>query len=802
MVAAVPASLTAFIGREEDVASLGRLLESARLLTLTGAGGSGKTRLASEVALRSASAYPDGVAWVELAPLADAELLPVHLLDVLRLEPGTRAPMTALLDTFRDREMLLVLDNCEHIVEACANLVDALLRGCPRLHVLGTSREALGVSGERAWLVPGLTIPSAEMHQVEGIADAAAVRLFVDRAQSAVATFRLTPSNAAAVAQICRRLDGLPLAIELAAARVRALPPEQLASRLDDAFRVLASGSRTSVPRHRTLREAIEWSYKLLDDRERALLQRISIFAGDFTLNAAESVGADAQLDAGDVLDTLGALVDKSLVVMKEAEGTARYYLLETIRQYGAARLRESGDYHKVCARHARAYMDLVAEAAPHLITRARPEWVQRIHRELDNLRVALSCTRNEAVHDHLALLGNMGWFWYSTGLWAEARRWYDAAIALPWTEEMGRARAAVLLGAGVIASLQGGPDTAIPWLEESAELFRKVGDRRGESYALAYQGVSHGQRRDPRTVGPTMRALEWFRSDGDLYGVRLSLVVLSTYYGSIGEIDRARETGQEALEVARAYGLGRELAIALQVFAAVSMKLENYSDAADLVRESMAALLQDPSLFWSSRGLQQLAVVHLRTQRADRGAFLLGCDEAARETIGSQFFGPDRSLIEASIAIGRAELGDAAFDTAWKEGRAVPLEEMLDDEIRRRVGRAEPHAQPSAPETTVVSSLEARALGRLEIVRDGRPLPSEAWRYAKPRELLLYLLSHAEGRTRDQIGLVFWPDASATQVKNNFHVTLHHMRKALGWSDLIVFDGDRYRIAWELGVR
>lgn len=798
MVAAVPASLTTFIGREEDAAAVCTLLETTRLLTLTGAGGSGKTRLAREVATRASDRFAHRASWVELAPLVNAELLPSYVVDALGVEHGARAPTAALLDTLREREMVLVLDNCEHLVEACATLVDALLRGCPRLTILATSREALGVEGERAWLVPGLALPSAAAQSMETVSQAAAVQLFVDRAQAAVASFRLTPANAAAVAQICRRLDGLPLAIELAAARVRALPPEQLAPRLDDVFRVLTSGSRTTVQRHRTLREAIEWSYNLLDHRERVLLQRLSVFFGDFTLNAAESVGADADLEAADVLDALGALLDKSLVAMKEQDGVARFYLLETIRQYASAKLSESGDFHRVCQRHARAYAHLAADAAPKLITRERPEWVQRIQRELDNIRVALNCTRNEAIAAHLELLGNLGWFWYSSGHWSEARRWYDAAISLPWTEDMRRSRAAVLLGAGVIASLQGQPQIAVPWLEESVTLFESVGDKGGVAYALAYQGVSYGQQRDARTVEPTTRALAWFREQRDLYGLRLCLVVLSTYYGSIGEVERSRDAGREAVEVAREYGLDRELAIALQVFAAVNMNLGDFAGAEPLVRESMAALRRDPSVFWMSRGLQQLGIVNIRAGDAARGALLMGAAEVARESIGSNFFGPDRVLIEQAIVAARASIGDETFDAAWKTGRAASLEQVIEEEARP-AARKTPSA--AAPAVTAVSPLVVRSLGRLEILRDGHALPGHAWRYAKPRELLLYLLSHPDGRTREQIGVIFWPDASATQVKNNFHVMLHHVRKAIGRGDLIVFDGDRYRIAWEAGV-
>lgn len=817
MAAPVPLALTPFIGRDSELEALVGLVATTRLVTLTGAGGSGKTRLAAEVARHAQAQFADGAGWVELAPLADPELLPTYLLDALGIEPGPRPPMQALLDTLRERRQLLVLDNCEHLVAACAAIAESLLRGCPRLHILATSREALGVAGERAWLVPGLAVPQTT-ESAEQIADAAAVRLFVDRAQSAVATFRLTPGNAAAVAQICRRLDGLPLAIELAAARVRALPPHELAARLDDTFRVLTAGSRTAVPRHRTLREAIDWSYNLLAEREKLLLQRLSMFAGDFTLAAAESVGGDVDLDVADVLDVIDALVDKSLVVMREAEGTARFYLLETIRQYARARLKESGGFHRVCARHARAYMDLVADAAPHFITRERPRWVRLVHRELDNIRIALACTRDDDVAAHLTLVGNLGWFWYSSGLWAEARRWLEGALALPWTDEMRHARARVLLGAGVIGSLQGDPPAAIPWLEESAALFREVGDRSGESYALAYQGVSHGQTADPRTVEPATCALEWFRGAGDLYGLRLSLVVLSTYYALTGDIARARETGEEAVRVAREFGLDRELAIALQVFAAVNLAIDDFQGAAALVRESVLALQRDPSLFWSARALQLTAVVNFGLGKVQEAARLMGTAEVVRETIGAAMFGPDRRFLVPALEKGRAAIGDTAFEAAWKSGRDVPLAVALDQISAQWAGTAAtvvpashpmtpatPAGEPAATEerTTGPSDpLEVRALGPVEILRDGVALPAEAWRYARPRELLLYLLAHREGRTREQIGLVFWPDASAMQVKNNFHVTLHHLRKALGRADLIAFENDRYRIAWELGVR
>ncbi len=799
--AGIPRGLSRLIGRDADVDALRKLVRESRLVTLTGAGGSGKTRLAAEVAAAVAGEFSDGVAWVELAPLADPELLPVYVIDALGLEHGARPPLATLLESLRDREMLLVLDNCEHLVQACAVLADRLLRDCPGLRILATSREALGIEGERAWLVAGLVLPESDRLSPAVLGDVPAVRLFVERAESAVAAFRLTTANAAAIAQICRRLDGLPLAIELAAARIRTLTPNELAGRLDDAFRVLTAGPRTAVPRHRTLREAIQWSYNLLNDRERALLQRLSIFAGDFTLHAAESVGADVDIDAADVLDILAALVDKSLVVMREEEGTTRFQLLETIRQYAAARLQESGQFHRVCTRHAKTYLDLAAEAAPHLITRDRPLWVQRIYRELDNIRVALACTRNDDVAAHLRFLGHLGWFWYSSGHWSEGRKWLDGAIALPTPETARHDRARVLLGAGVLASLQGDTSAAVPWVEESAAIFRSLGDSSGEAYALAYQGVAWGLIADERSEPPIRRALEMFRKSGDLYGLRLCLVVFATYCSMKGRNEEALALAEEAVVVAREYGLDRELAIALQVLAGVKLVMGDVIAAEALHREGVAALRRDPSLFWTARALGMLSLVAFRKGDHVRGAYLSGAAEALRETVGARFFGHDRTVLEPAMAAARGAIGDEAFESQWARGRGMQLSTLMEELADPLPESITPRVSESTPPTGSLQRpvLEVRALGPLEILRDGEPLPDDAWRYARPRELLLYLLAHKDGRTRDQIGLVFWPEASAIQVKNNFHVMLHHVRRALGRADLVTFERDRYRINWEI---
>jgi non-specific serine/threonine protein kinase len=364
VVAPPPRFLTPLIGRDRDLAEVEALVRAGRLVTLVGAGGSGKTRLAAATASALQAQFAEHFAWVELAPLSDPALVAVHVAGALGVrEESGRAPSEAIASAVGKRPALLVLDNCEHLVEACASLADALLHGCPALRILATSRQALGVSGEKVWAVPPLALPAPG--EEETAATCSAIQLFVQRASDAVATFALTEGNRAAVVRICRRLDGLPLAIELAAARVKVLPPEQLASRLDDAFSVLTSSARAPLPRHRTLRALIDWSYGLLSADERQLFERLAIFAGGFTLESAEAVVAFGRLARGDLLDLLAGLVDKSLVTMQERGGEARYSMLETVRQYADERLRGGAECDRapdegaavLARRHARHYL-------------------------------------------------------------------------------------------------------------------------------------------------------------------------------------------------------------------------------------------------------------------------------------------------------------------------------------------------------------------------------------------------------------------------------------------------------------
>src|SRR5688500_415010 len=369
----IPVHLTDFVGRDRELHDVSALVSSVRLVTLTGGGGSGKTRLAAEVAAH-ANAFAR-IVWVDLASLAEADALAQHVATTFHApERATTTSLRNVMDAVGDERVLLVLDNCEHLVDACAELVDALLRGCPRLTVLATSREALGVASETAWLVPPLAAEDA-------------VRLFVDRARAALPSFTLTGASSASVREICRRLDGIPLAIELAAARARVLSAEQIAARLDDVFRLLTGGSRTALPRHRTLRATMEWSHGLLSAREQVLLRRLAVFSGTFALDAVEAVCSGDPLDVDDILDGVAALVDRSLVVMNAGEGEARYHLLETVRQYGRERLVEADEEYALERRHAAHYLSVAETAAPNLVGGANSmDLVARLVRDHDNL--------------------------------------------------------------------------------------------------------------------------------------------------------------------------------------------------------------------------------------------------------------------------------------------------------------------------------------------------------------------------------------------------------------------------------
>ncbi|HET6659478.1 MAG TPA: BTAD domain-containing putative transcriptional regulator [Rubrobacter sp.] len=428
----LPAPRSRFVGRERDLKEVKRALATTRVLTLTGAGGSGKTRLALEVARDFVGAYPDGVWLVELAPLWEEKLVAHAVAEVLGVpEQAGRSLNDALVEALREKRVLVVLDNCEHLIEEAARLVDILLGLCPRLRVLATSREALNVEGEVVWRVPTLAVPDPGRPAILGeLTRYDAVRLFVERARLRLPDFEPTPQNAGALVQICWRLEGMPLAIELAAARVGALSLEQISERLEDSLKLLTGGSRTATPRQQTLRGALDWSHELLSGEERTLFRRLSAFVGGWILEAAEAVGAGGGIEEEDILDLLSNLADKSLVLSDaEATDVVRYRMLESVRQYAREQLEESEEAQAIRRRHASFFLALAKEAEPRLTGAQQQAWADRLEAEHDNLRAALSWSLENEPQRALQLAEKLARFWEIRSHFLEGSRWLEASL-------------------------------------------------------------------------------------------------------------------------------------------------------------------------------------------------------------------------------------------------------------------------------------------------------------------------------------------------------------------------------------
>jgi predicted ATPase/DNA-binding SARP family transcriptional activator len=586
----LPIALTSFIGREPEIVEVQRLLATTRLLTLAGPGGCGKTRLAIETAAAVLPSYPDGVWLIELAALADPALLPQTVASTLGVREVSGQPLTETLTAaLRSKHLLLLLDNCEHIIAACAYLAEALLRACPYLRILATSREPLHVAGEMIWLVPALSLP--DPRQLPPLADLLqyeAIQLFVERARTVVASFQVADHHAAALAQICARLDGMPLAIELAAARINMLTLEQLAVRLDDCFRLLTGGSRTALSRQQTLRAALDWSYDLLTEREQALLRRLAVFAGGFTLEAAEAICVGGDLAADDVFDLLSRLVAKSLVVPEQQGALARYRLLETVRQYSAAKLRDTDEEVSVRGRHLDWYLALARRAEPHLMGPQQKQWLSALQQERDNLRVALEWSLNDSetqdtTHDTrddllpvssssvaqspvslsrrdpgLRLARGLTWFWYLDGGLNEGRAWFERALARTNEAERTWARAMALYGAGFIALHQHQGDLTIArWrLEASSTILREVGEPHELAMALFVLSVVAINQGDERAALACLEeSLELFKAVGNQEYYALSLMHMGDVALGRSEWAAARTRYEDALAIHRQRG-------------------------------------------------------------------------------------------------------------------------------------------------------------------------------------------------------------------------------------------------------
>jgi predicted ATPase/class 3 adenylate cyclase len=559
----LPGELTSFVGRRAELAQIGAPLERVRLLTLTGAGGCGKTRLALQAAADALDRHPDGVWWVELARLADPTLLPAAVLAALRLRevPG-RALLDTLLEHLCARHTLVVLDNCEHLLSACAELVDALLRGCASLTILATSRAPLGVPGETIWRVPSMSLPGESQREpIEALRLSDAVSLFIDRATQVRPDFAVTVANAPVVAQICHDLDGIPLAIELAAARVRMLAPEQIARALSDRFHLLTGGARTVMPRHQTLEASIEWSHELLSEGERMLLRRLSVFAGGWTLDAAEAVCSGEGIDRYDVLDLLTGLVDNSLVTTDEQGLETRYRLLETVRQYATARLADAGEVDDLRDRHLAYHLALAQAAEPQVLGAGRDDPVlHSLAAELPNLRAALERAAMTAPDAGLRLADALTLFWLLTGRYRGGDAAYARALDAAG-EEPTPLRGRVLAGRGYLAVFGGAYEAASGWAQAALEVGDACGDlcAQGRAYGVLGLMASFGDPAGGRVL--LERSVELATQAGDDWWRASASRILAMAWIFQDEFDTARPLLDDAYATATRLGYRRGFA-------------------------------------------------------------------------------------------------------------------------------------------------------------------------------------------------------------------------------------------------
>jgi non-specific serine/threonine protein kinase len=669
----LPQPLTSFIGREQVIAEVTRLLREARLLTLTGPGGAGKSRLSIRVATLLLPAYPGGVWWVALAALGDPELVPQALAKSLGLrETAGGGLMQSLTERLTPEPALLVLDNCEHLTAACASLADTLLHACAKLAILASSREALAIDGERVYRVPPLSVPDPVRDvEPQQVAASEAARLFIERAQLHSRHFAVTEQNAAALASVCQRLDGMPLALELSAARVRSMSVEEVNQRLDRRFALLTGGPRTAQPRQQTLRALIDWSYDLLSETEKALLGRLSVFAGGWTLPAAQRVCTDAVVDEADVLDLLTSLADKSLLSTHEHDGATRYHMLETMREYAHDRLREGANEAHWNERHCRCYFELAMVASAALNGAEQAHWLPRLETEHDNLRAALAwCSRpgDDAVRG-LQLAAALGWFWFVHGYITEGRNWLTTLLDAVPAGEADATRASAIIECGNLARIQGDYAAARTLNEQALALYRRLDDRDGVATAQSHLGLVAYHLGDYDQAKLLLdQSLAAQRAAGNHRGAAMSLNSLGMMACDRGEYGDAQALHRESLAIRRELSDRQGIAVSLNNLGIV-VSCQGDADAARALYEENLAIRRElgdrRGIALSLFNLGQLT--HQQGEKA-RAAALLGQALVAFRAVGDR----------RGIALSLSTQGELAVD----EGDLVAAERLYAESL------------------------------------------------------------------------------------------------------------------------
>ncbi len=857
----VPVRLAPLVGRESELQEVLAALARSRLLTLTGPGGTGKTRLALAAATSGRASFPAGVCWVELAALDDPALVATEVATRLGVpeNPG-QDTAAAIADHVAGHAVLLVLDNCEHLTAATAELADRLLAACPALTILATSREVLGVDGERSWPVPPLSLPDASVRPaVTAIAAFDAVRLFEQRAQLTLPSFRLSDENAGSVLQVCRRLDGLPLAIELAAARMRILSAQQLADRLDDIFGVLVGGTRTAPRRHQALRATLDWSHDLLDGDERAVFRRLAVFAGRFTLASAERVAAGGDIATRHMLDLLTRLADKSLLHVDHAGPTARYQLLSTVREYARERLAEAGEEDEVRRAHLARMADLVGEITPRIDRGGDgPDGLEReldaLDAETGNLRAAMELARQ--CKDAIAALriaGPLGKYAYLRGHYQEVRQWMDAAVILG-ADAPADLRAVALLGSGRLALLQCDYQPAVRRLEAALKLYRELDDAGGiaatlqvlgsvareqgryaratdlhaESLAMAEAAAdkwavasAHGylgfvawlQRDFERATAECNLALALSRELGDAEGIAWALISLGTIARYQGNVDQAFALLSESRDRAERIGFREGIAWSLEQLGLLAVYRAD-PEAAALLRSSLDIHHQLRDRWRVCSLLVDLAALAVADDEPGRAALLLAAAETMRAAIGTVVAPCERPLDEATRTATRAALSDADFAGASQRGALAQTEDILaaleapagqPAAAEHTAGQQEPEAAPTPAAANVAASVPRPRQAKAGLLRIRALGAASVYLGDEPVTAadwgyakpreLLFLLATSPPMTRDQLGAALWPDQPPGRLGSTLHTALRGVRRALGAADWIRYSDGRYSL-------
>jgi predicted ATPase/DNA-binding CsgD family transcriptional regulator len=723
----LPADVTVLVGRRRELAEIRGLLQQARLVTLTGVGGVGKTRLALRVAADAHRAFPDGVWLAELAGLREQGLVGQAVAAALGVrEQVTGWSMATLSDLIDERQLLLVLDNCEHVLDACAVLADILLRACPCLRVLTTSRQPLRIAGEYCVEIEPLTTPDAEgPASLASVSGSDAVRLFVERAAAVQPGFHLDEANASPVATICRRLDGIPLALELAAGRLRALSVEQLLLRLESRYDVLIGGSRAALPRQQTMRALIDWSYALCTPAERLLWARLAVFADGFSLACVEQVCSDERIPASQILDTLEGLVEKSIVSTGRTFGELRYRLPETLREYGSDRLAESGE-SRVLHRRALAW-------CVRLVQRFQDEWfgprqadlLNTLRLEHGNIGAVLNFSLSDpaALTDGVEIAGGLRYYWTTSGRISEGRHWLDRLLGQYTAPTRSR-----LVALCVNAYLTGGDAASAEFIDqtfkEAQTLARELDDPWGAAYIAQTHGLVLQLAGEPAPAVALLKAAaDWHRQHGDLGALAHDLALLASAMSATG--DPAVPTVlEECVSLCSAAGESWIHAVALWVLGIEGCKAGDLTGAYAAQRESLTLRIPLDARYLMALNLDALAWHAVDFGQAERAARLFGAAESIMRQVGASLVsrGSTRPQHETYQLRARKALGEAAFARAYEAGLGMGFDSAVAYALGTPTGKASATTATAAASTVLsrreldVARLVARGLTNKQI--------------------------------------------------------------------------------------